>query len=242
MNVLSLLASGMLALAATAVHAEQYQIPAQAPAPAATADAPKVAALGPVQIGTTSVPAYLVTLVDGAEGWNTPTAPSPLRVQGKSRLKPADAAQLAAFLTPAGWLLAPRGWTVRKGGVGADGSVSLVIAPPTGPGYLSYYNPSACLGCALTEASAFFPAARAQAKAQDFTTYEGTATALQRTPLGKHTLAWRTTVEGQLVDGLAWFDGDSDLPYFKLQVALPPAQHGLATPILNWRLPAAGER
>lgn len=114
-----------------------------------------------------------------------------------------DAARLALWYSHAGWLLVPRGWRPTKGGVGADGSVVLLFLPDTGQGHVSYYDPSACVGCAQHVASAFFAEARQDARANEFPFYTGTQQAVTTTRLRRHLIGYRAMVDGVPVDGIA---------------------------------------
>lgn len=206
--------------------------------PPPAAETPKVKRIGELVVnGKLRLPAYQVTVVDGSadSGWTT-TAPVTLKDESRAKLVAAQAARLAAYYTPAGWMLVPRDWKLLAGGVGADGSKAITFVPPSGKGYLSFYDASACRGCAETPASLFFPEARADAKRDEYTVYEKSATPLKITRFNRNVLMYRTVVDGQPIDGVAEYDGASDLPFHKYEVSLPSAQRDLARPILNWFL------
>lgn len=203
--------------------------------PPPAADAPRRVDLGMATLnGRIRLPAHALDVVHGADG-RTGDRPESLAFTAKLNAK--HAAQLALWYTPGGWLLVPRGWRPLHGGVGANGSVSLLFVAPDGDGYLSYYDPSACVGCAQHAASAFFAEARQDARDNEFPYYERTDPPVRMTRLRPNVIAYRATLGAQRIDGIAWYDGKEDLPFFKLEVALPPSQSSLATAILNWRLP-----
>ncbi|MBS0224771.1 MAG: DUF4850 domain-containing protein [Proteobacteria bacterium] len=229
-----------LALSCAAVSAETYHFTLARKAPAA-ADVPKSKSIGELVVnGSLTMPAYAITVVDGVDGWTT-AKPSGMKVVG-AKLTAAQASRLAAYSTPSGWMLVPRDWKLLAGGVGADGSTAIVFVPPSGQGYFDFYDASACRGCAETPASLFFPEARADAKRDEYSVYEKSATPLELTRLGKHRMLYRTVVDGQRIDGIAEYDGASDLPYRNWEVSLPAAQRDLATPMLNWFLRAQQSR
>ena len=225
-----------LALACRTASAETYRFTLARTAPA-PADAPKVKPVGELVVnGSLRMPAYAITVVDGIDGWTT-AQPGTMKIVG-AKLTAAQAARLAAYATPSGWMLVPRDWKLLAGGVGADGSTAITFVPSSGQGHFDFYDASACRGCAETPASLFFPEARADAKRDEYSVYEKSATPLKLTRLGKHRMLYRTVVDGQPIDGVAEYDGASDLPYRNWEVSLPAAQRDLATPMLNWFLRA----
>ncbi len=232
----SLLLLMILGLSAPFAQAELYSF-GPPPATADKADErPKTEAIGQLLInGHTRLPAYRLALPSGAEDGLRRFDPDSLTLH--SRQAPKHAGQLAAFYHAYGWLLVPKGWQAVQGGVGANGSESLLFRPPSGPGYLSFYHTSACIGCAQSTAAVFFPEARKDAQANDFLFYTGTRTPLHTSRIRPHMMAYRTTADGQQIDGVAYYNAAEDLPFFKVEVSLPAAQRHLATPILNWFVP-----
>lgn len=205
--------------------------------PVAAGEALRVAALGDARLRNgVHLPAYAVDLPQAAgdAAW---THDRPESLELDAALDRRHASRLALWYSHAGWLLVPRSWKPAKGGVGANGSVALLFLPSAGEGHLSYYDPSACIGCAQLAASAFFPEARADARRNEFPHYLGTEPAAKLTRLRPEVIAYRAVVDGLPVDGIAAYDARRDLPFFKLEVALPAELRELARPILNWRLP-----
>ena len=169
-----LLTSLVLCLLWTGVTcAEVYKFTLTAP-PDKAADQPKVKAIGDLVInGTLHLTAYQLTVQDGMDesGWST-AAPKTMKVQGQ--LDSKFAGRLVAYFHANGWILAPRNWKVTRGAQGVDGSGVINFAPPTGQGHLTYWTAGACVGCAQSTASVFFPEARRSAKQNDFLFYNGT--------------------------------------------------------------------
>ena len=201
------------------------------------ADLPKVKSIGEIVInGTVHVPAFQLTVQDGIEdsGWSTAT-PETLKIQG--HLDPKAAGRLVAYYHANGWILVPKGWRVTRGAQGVDGSGAISFAPTTGQGHLTHWTAGACVGCAQSTASVFFLEAHRSAKENDFLFYEGSNVPLKTVRIRPKVMAYRAVVEGQPIDGLAFYDEESDLPYHQVEVSLPSAERDLATPILNWFLP-----
>ena len=218
------------------VSAEVYKFTLTNP-PDKVADQPKVKAIGDLVInGTVHIPAYQLTMQDGTEesGWST-AAPETLKIQG--HLDPRFAGRLTAYFHARGWILVPRIWKVTRGAQGADGSAVVNFAPPTGQGHLTYSTAGACVGCAQSTASVFFPEARQSAKQNEFLFYNGTNVPMKTVRIRPKIMAYRVVVHGQPIDGLAFYDEENDFQFFQVEVSLPAAERGLATPILNWFLP-----
>jgi len=205
--------------------------------PDKAADRPKVKPIGDLIInGTLHLPAYQLTVQDGIEesGWSTAT-PKTMKIQ--ARLDPKFAGRLAAYFHANGWILVPRNWKVTRGAQGVDGSEALSFAPPSGQGHLTYWTAGACVGCAESAASAFFPEARRNAKQSDFLFYDRTNVPLKIVRIRPKMMAYRAVVQRQPIDGLAFYDEESDFQFFHVEVSLRAAERDLATPILNWFLP-----
>jgi hypothetical protein len=205
--------------------------------PDKAADQPKVKAIGELVInGTLHLPAYQLTVQDGIEesGWST-AAPETLKIQG--HLDPKFAGRLVAYFHADGWIMVPRNWKVTRGAQGVDGSGVVNFAPPTGQGHLTYWTAGACVGCAQSSASVFFPEARRSAKQNDFPFYNGTNVPLKTVRIRPKMMAYRAVVDRQPIDGLAFYNEESDFQFFQVEVSLPAVERDLATPILNWFLP-----
>lgn len=244
MSIPSLLrpcAALLLSLLAGLAQAEIYRLDTPPERPPAEA-VPRSRALGELALNNgVRLPAMLLIAADPMEdsGWSAAEVP-PLTLD--ATLAPDLAAKLTAWATPRGWLLVPRGWRPARGALGVDGSAAIAFTAEDGRSEVSLYDAGACVGCALSAASAFFPQAREQARKEDFSAYEGAGPDLRTVALGAHTVGYHSQAGALSVDGLAWFDGTADLPYHDLRVRLPPDQHALARAILDWRLPEKGAR
>lgn len=217
-------------------HAEAHKFALTYPSDQ-SADLPKVRAIGEVVInGTTHLPAYQLSVQGGIEdsGWSTAT-PDTLEISG--HLDPRVAARMVAYYSANGWILVPKGWKVTRGAQGVDGSGAISFAPATGQGHLTYRTAGACVGCAQSTASVFFPEAHRSAKENGFLFYDGTNVPLKTVCIRPKVMAYRAVMRGQPIDGLAFYDEESDLPFHQVEVSLPQAERDLATPVLNWFLP-----
>lgn len=92
------------------------------------------------------------------------------------------------------------------------------------------------MGCAFANASLFFKEADTlnQKEYDSERHFHDSRPAFTSTQIRPHTQAWRTTVNGQNIDGLAYFNNDGDVYTELVEVSLPKEQAHLATPILNW--------
>ncbi|MBS0458215.1 MAG: DUF4850 domain-containing protein [Proteobacteria bacterium] len=214
----------------------------------AQASAPqfKVKAAGTLVVnGAVRIPAYVIAVADATAddgAFSTPEInASTLNVHGKVSAD-ADRA-LVAYQTNVGWLLVPRGWRVAKAAVGADNSSVYEFDDPSGAGRIvSQDSGGACVGCAFSLASPYFPEARTQAKAMDLGANDS-GKRVRAVRLGKHTMAYEQKGPGALVlDGIAWYASGDDYSAFTYEVSLPASQHALASTILNWRLSQQAER
>lgn len=200
---------------------------------------PKSTLVGQLHLkGGNQLPAYATRMSSGyAESGISQFTPDQFHLP--ITIKPALATQLSAYYHQDGWILVPRGWTLTQAGVGANGSSLLLFQDPQQHYFLRYHSTGACVGCALAEASVFFPEAVADAKAGEFLYYANTSTPIHTIRLRPHYIAYQAkTPKQQRVDGLVYYNPADDLPYFRLELSFPASLQPLATPILNFYLPA----
>ncbi|MFW2178018.1 MULTISPECIES: DUF4850 domain-containing protein [unclassified Moraxella] len=198
---------------------------------------PKPKSLGQLKLVNGSIPAYQVYFVDGISDKDYETiAPQALEVD-KSLDKNLQN-QLVAYSFDGRWIVLPKNWQFIQAGVGADGSRAIAFAPPTGQnGHFTYWtNNGSCYGCGLWGASLFFKEADklAQKEYDSQPHFRDSKPAFTSTQIRPHTQAYRTTINGQNIDGLAYFNNDGDVYTELVEVSLPKNQSHLATPILNW--------
>ncbi|WP_162818242.1 DUF4850 domain-containing protein [Aquirhabdus parva] len=138
-----------------------------------------------------------------------------------------------------GVTLVPREWREVYAGVGVDGSTSFVFYSQKdrknlSTSQLAHYNAGACVGCAYGAAAQYFDNAIRLAKENDFL--------IEPRPKGLHLIkvnakkvifsrAVNATME---MNGVAYFDPDSDEPYSVTTVTLPKTERALASTLLNF--------
>lgn len=202
--------------------------------------APKAIGLLTLQGGLT-IPAFVLPMNDAMAGEYIYSEPEAMTLD--ARVKPEFAGQFNAYYTghygKDGWFLVPKTWKPIRAAVGVTGSACFVFAPPAGKkGFLSFQDTSVCVGCAMVEASLYFPEVRAQAQEEFSSAYTSSKPPLDSIiDIRPHTKAWRVILDGQNIDGITYYNAAEDLPFFTYSVSLPEPDQDLATPILNWLLP-----
>lgn len=191
---------------------------------------------GTIRINDIQVPAYGTEIEDPNEGSILRFAPQ----RGQRFTAAATSAQLqrlAAFFTDGGWMLVPRGWRLQKGRIGSNGSAAWVFVAPDGNGWLTYYNSAACVGCAQSSASPFFPEARRDAQENEMEFYTGTDVPIQSVRLRPNIIAYRASKNNRRFDGVVFYQNQGDTEHWHVEVTLPSQQQDLAQPILNRFVP-----
>lgn len=223
-------------------HAETHQFNLNLPPETIEAGKklPTPKSVGKLQFSNGSIPAYQVYFTAGYsdKDYETTTAENfkiPKALDKKLQK------ELVAYSFDGRWILIPKNWHFVEAGVGANGSRAIAFAPPTGQtGHFTYWtNSGGCVGCALDSASLFFKEADKlnQQQYDSKPHYHDSYPTLTSTQIRPYTQAYRTTINGQNIDGLAYFNHDYDSTYTELvEVSLPKNQTHLATPMLNWWL------
>ena len=117
--------------------------------------------------------------------------------------------------------------------MGVNGSQSVLLQSPDGSEAMTYYNSGACVGCAYSAASPFFPAALKLAQENEFGYDEPNAAIHIVRPQANQAL-FSYTIKGQhSTHGKAVFDQNTDIPYQNMRVTLKPSHKDLANIILN---------
>lgn len=137
-------------------------------------------------------------------------------------------------------MIGPKSWA-GSGYIGANGNTDLTIRPSgsdKGP-YVSYYEVPACSACFLWSAAPFFPQVAQVYEKDPMIGKKITPTpGLKIVQISPQLVSYSTpnTPEGLEVNGVVYakmVNGQLGKPFISLEVALPPAQHDLATVILN---------
>ena len=149
-------------------------------------------------------------------------------------LNDGQASQLQALrINGVGWVLAPRAWKNIEAAVGVNGSQSVLLQSPDGSESMTYYNSGACVGCAYSAASPFFPAALKLAQENEFGYDEPNAAINIVRPQANQALFSYTVKGHHTTHGKAVFDQNTDIPYQNMRVTLKPSHKDLANIILN---------
>ena len=137
----------------------------------------------------------------------------------------------------AGMFLVPKTWRTIEAEMGANGSSRVLMLSPDGQQSLSIYNTSACVGCSLSAASLYFPEAKKEALANEFTVYSKTNVPVNKVSLNKYTVAFSYQLPKQYpTNGIAKFYGmQQDIVNFnQMTVSIDPQNKTLATTLLNF--------
>ncbi|WP_438433913.1 DUF4850 domain-containing protein [Gorillibacterium sp. sgz500922] len=191
-----------------------------------------------------SLPLYCVRGSYGLDQPNPDSAPpSPLRVSGYAL--PATVGKLAGYWLSYGGpepargllILAPDGWVARDAAVGANGSSAIRMEDPSDPDqYVRYYDTGGCVGCAISEAGAYFPGLSDWAEKQGFPPGQSPAF-LKRAQLGDRLVSYslKAPGPGREINGVAWAKLDADDAGFRLlEAGLPGSRHDEASAILHF--------
>ncbi len=193
-------------------------------------------AVAPVQVNGEQLPAYGIRVPSpGLDEETLSFTPEQTILQSSATA--AQLQRLAVYAFDGSWFLVPRDWILKYAELGVNGSEWLEFAPEDGNGLLRYIHTGACVGCVQREASAFFPEARRDAQANDFMFYRGTDVPIKSVRLRPHIIAYQAGTHGRRIDGLVYYQRDSNLPHWRMEVSLPLAQQDLSQPILNRLLP-----
>ncbi|MDO4222596.1 MAG: DUF4850 domain-containing protein [Acinetobacter sp.] len=156
------------------------------------------------------------------------------------KLDTALANNFAVYYFAHEWFLIPKDWRFMSAGIGANASATIHFAPPIGKkGYFSAWtNNGGCYSCGLNMASYFFKEADRlnQIEYNASSQYLKTIPKVKMVKIRPYTQAWRATIQGQNIDGIAYFNPSEDNLVRVAEVSLPKGQEKLATSILNWQL------
>ena len=138
-----------------------------------------------------------------------------------------------------GAALVPREWHEVDAAVGVDGSTSYVFYSQKdrknlSTSKLAYYNAGACVGCAYSAAAQYFDNAIRQAK-EEFFYAEPRPKGLHLIKVNAKKVIFSRAVSATMeINGVAYFDPDSDEPYSVTTVTLPKTERALASTLLNF--------
>ncbi|NOU97443.1 DUF4850 domain-containing protein [Paenibacillus sp. LMG 31456] len=133
-------------------------------------------------------------------------------------------------------LLAPKGWKVISGAVGANGSSAVRLENPKDPQqFITYMDSGGCQGCIIANIGAYFPEMHDWAEKQGFTP-DPVADMKKQTLLNPNLMTYskKSPIDGYELNGIAYQEHGEGGGTFRMQeVQLPAANHGLARAMLN---------
>lgn len=225
------------------IHKSRYEcvFPAFKKTASERAKIHKVIAIGQASFkNSVVIPVFGVTIENPmGEGLLTDFQPCTVKTcTFNMTISAAQANQLLLYqVEGVGMFLAPKTWKNVEAAMGPSGIASLMMSSPDGSEALSIYNTSACVGCSLSAASLYFPEARRQAIANDFTAYKKTNVPVNKVALNKYSVAYSYQLpQHYQSNGIAKFYGMQQdiVNYNQMTVSLSPEHKALATTILNF--------
>lgn len=151
---------------------------------------------------------------------------------------PDQAKRLSLYwVAGVGPFLAPKAWKTIEAGMGPSGIASLMMSDANGDQVLTIYNTSACVGCALSAASRYFPEAKREAIANEFMAYTSSNIVVNKVSLNKDTVAFSYQLPAHYqTHGIAKFYGMQQdiVNYNQMSMTLMPKDKALASTILNF--------
>lgn len=156
--------------------------------------------------------------------------PKPFKAQIKAEfLKRFD-----VYGMPNGSVFVPNGWKLVYGEIGSSGALSYTFVPEDGGnGYMKFTHHGNCVSCAMIHGSLFFEQALRDARSHDYHFYKSTNLALQVSYLKPDCLVYSVEGAENHIDGLAFYNPQSQLPFWKVEVSLPKSEGKLANQLLN---------
>lgn len=153
--------------------------------------------------------------------------------QVQAKIKSEYLKALDSYAMPNGVVFVPKGWKLVYGGIASTGGISYIFVPPNGDdGYLKFQHNGSCLSCAMENGSLFFEQAKKDAQDHDFNVYISNFP-LTVVKIKKNLVSFYTEQDHLRLDGIAFYNPNSQLPFWKAEVSLPPLQQHLANPLLN---------
>lgn len=153
--------------------------------------------------------------------------------QVQAKIKSEYLKYFELYAMPNGVVFVPKNWKLVHGEIQANGGMSYTFVPPNDDeGYLTFYHNANCLSCAMESGSLFFKSAAKDAKDHDFNTYTSNLP-LKVVNIKKNLVSYYAESGYLRLDGIAFYDKQATIPFWKVEVSLPPMQRHLANPLLN---------
>lgn len=191
---------------------------------------PKVSAVEPLYINGVQMRAFSTLFDNPRETGALSFLPKLL----KPKIKAEYLKRFDLYGMPNGSVFVPSGWKLAYGEIGSSNSLSYTFVPEKGGnGYLSFSHDGNCLSCAMTHGSLFFEQALRDARSHDFPFYKSTNLGLQVAYIKPDCIAYSVEKGENRIDGLAFYNPQSKLPYWKVEVSLPKSEAKMANQLLN---------
>lgn len=217
-----------LCVFSTFINAKLYQFGFSASSQANESDLPKIQTVRQIDINGRTISAFNTEFIDSTDESKLVFEAQAVDAKNFSE----QLLKVDLYGLPNGSVFVPKGWQLVNGGLGVNGSQTYTFVPKEGKGYFTYLNTGACVGCAMTEASLFFPEAKESAEKNDFMIYQSTLP-VKTIVLDSTLRAYSVTQGEQRLDGIAYYDANAVIPFWKAEISLPTADHPVANFLLN---------
>lgn len=152
----------------------------------------------------------------------------------KVKIKSEYLKHFELYAMPNGVVFVPKNWQLVQGSIANNGGISYIFVPPNGDdGYLSFQHNGNCVSCAMESASLFFAQAVKDAQEHDFNFYTSSNLPLTIVKIKQNLVSYYTESSYLRLDGMAFYDPNAIIPFWKAEISLPPKLRHLANPLLN---------
>lgn len=151
-----------------------------------------------------------------------------------SKIKAEYLKKFDLYGMPNGNVFVPREWHLVYANLAKNDALTYTFVPPDGKdGYLSFTHTANCLPCAASEASLFFSDAAKEARKTNQQSYLTSNIPMAIVPLKQHLVTYRIMRGEQRIDGVAYYNPQAALPFWKVEVSLDSSESELSNPLLN---------
>lgn len=153
--------------------------------------------------------------------------------QVQTKIKSEHLKAFDSYAMPNGVVFVPKDWKLVYGSIAPTGGISYIFVPPNGDdGYLKFQHNGNCLSCAMENGSLFFSEAAKDARDHEFNVYTSNLP-LKVVKIKNNLVSFYTEYKHLRLDGIAFYNSHSQLPFWKVEVSLPPLHKHLTNPLLN---------
>ncbi len=164
-----------------------------------------------------------------------------VKCQFNYKLSATEAKNFKIILLPGiGAALMPKTWQIIHTDMGPSGIASTVLASPNKDEAITIYNSSACVGCAMHNASLYFPKVRKLSLDNEFGAIEDKNHLLNIVKANKNKVyfSYQTPNSPNKTHGIAYYadesDGNDVTNFQEIKVTLKPEHQTWARDILNF--------